>query len=218
MPYATINGHRIHYFDTHDAQPDRGNSSPPIFMIHGLGSSQNFYMSVISELNDYRCVALDSYGAARSKSNGEDLTLEGLGEDIVALMDQLNVPKAVVAGHSMGGPMALTIAASHPDRIAGVVGIGPVSPKHVKPEMFTTRINTVLKGEPTSQEHRTSLPVPANGHQTAWSPLPTPSRNLRRTRRAPLCSDRSSESSFSTRIPNHTRLIATSSATCVSRI
>lgn len=147
MPYANVNGHRIHYFDSHDAEPDRGTGRPPIFMIHGLGSSQNFYMSVISELKDYRCVALDSYGASRSKSNGEDLTLEDLGRDVVGLMDVLSVPKAVIAGHSMGGPMALWIAAAYPDRVAGVVGIGPVSPKHVKPEMFTSRINTVLNGK-----------------------------------------------------------------------
>lgn len=147
MPYSTVNGHRVHYFDTHDARPEQGNGKPAIFMIHGLGSSQNYYMSVISELQDYRCVALDSYGAARSKSNGEELTLENLGDDVVGLMDNLKIPKAVIAGHSMGGPMALYIAASYPDRVAGVVCIGPVSPKHVKPEMFTTRVNTVLKGE-----------------------------------------------------------------------
>lgn len=146
MPYATVNGHRIHYFDTHDGEPDRGSGKPPIVMIHGLGSSQNYWMSVISKLSDYRCIALDSYGAARSKSKGEELSLEGLGDDVLGLMDHLQIAKAVIAGHSMGGSMALTIAASHPDRVAGVVGVGPVSPAHVKPEMFTARINTVLKG------------------------------------------------------------------------
>lgn len=147
MPYATVNTHRIHYFDTHDAEPDRGNEKPPIFMIHGLGSSQNFYMSVISGLPEYRCVAIDSYGAARSRSKGEQLTLENLGDDVVGLMNHLKVPKAIVAGHSMGGPMALYIADRYPDRVAAVVAIGPVSPKHVKPEMFTARIETVLKGK-----------------------------------------------------------------------
>jgi len=151
MPYTSVNSHRLHYFDTHDVQPDRGNGKPPVVMIHGLGSSQNYYMSVISELEDYRCVALDSYGAARSKSGGGDVSVQRLGKDVLGLMDALHIPKAVIAGHSMGGPMAMELAASHPDRIAGVVAIGPVSPKHVKPEMFTSRIETVMKGERLAQ-------------------------------------------------------------------
>lgn len=150
MPFITANDHRIHYFDTKDAQPDRGQGKPPVIMIHGLGSSQNYYMAVIPEVAEYRCVALDTYGAARSKSNGESLTLEALAEDVVGVMDELDIAKAVIAGHSMGGTMACKIAAAHPDRVAGIVCIGPVNPKSVKPEFFTQRIDTVMKGEPYS--------------------------------------------------------------------
>jgi len=62
------------------------------------------------------------------------------------VMDSLNIAKAVVAGHSMGGPMACLVAAAHPDRVVGIVGIGPVNPTMVKPEMFKPRIETVMKG------------------------------------------------------------------------
>lgn len=146
MPYATVNNHRIHFTDTQQSEPERGNGKPPIVMIHGLGSSQNYYMAVIPCLPAYHCIALDSYGAARSKSNGESVTLAELGEDVVGLMDHLNIEKAVVAGHSMGGPMAYIIAATHPERVVGVVAIGPVNPTMVKPETFQTRIDTVNKG------------------------------------------------------------------------
>lgn len=115
-------------------------------MIHGLGSSQNYYMPVIPHLQEYRCIALDSYGAARSKSNGEQLGLEIMGEDVIGLMDELKIATAVIAGHSMGGPMVLTIAAAHPDRMVGAVAIGPMSPKHLNAETFKQRIATVMKG------------------------------------------------------------------------
>ena len=46
----------------------------------------------------------------------------------------------------MGGTMVFTIAASYPDRIAGVVAIGPVSPNHVNADTFKQRIETVMKG------------------------------------------------------------------------
>ena len=125
MPYATVNSHRIHYYDSKDVDSNQGGNRPPVIMIHGLGSSQNYYMPVVSELHEYRCIAMDTYGAARSKSNGENLTLEGLAEDVVGLMDELEIRKAVVAGHSMGGTMATVIAAAHRDRVAGIVCIGP---------------------------------------------------------------------------------------------
>ncbi|EMD00067.1 hypothetical protein BAUCODRAFT_64026 [Baudoinia panamericana UAMH 10762] len=143
MPYATINAHRINYYDTTDSEPNRGSGHAPILMIHGLGSSQNYYLPVIAYLPTYRCIALDTYGAARSKSQGETLTLEELADDVVGLMDHLSITKAVVAGHSMGGTMVCTIAAKHPDRPLGIVAIGPVNPASVKPEMFQSRIDTV---------------------------------------------------------------------------
>ena len=146
MPYATIKARQIHYFDSkvlHHATNDR----PAIFMIHGLGSSQNYWMPVISRLSSkFRCIALDSYGAGRSKSEGEQLGLDEMADDVVGLMEVLSIQKAVIAGHSMGGTMACIIASKHPGHVAGVVPVGPVNPGSVKPEMFTGRIETVLKG------------------------------------------------------------------------
>jgi len=146
MPYATIKDRQIHYFDSsvlHQAENDQF----PILMIHGLGSSQNYWMPVISQISPkFRCIALDSYGAGRSKSKGEKLTLDGLAEDAVGLLDSLGIQKFVVAGHSMGGTMTCIVASKHPDRVVGLVPVGPVNPGSVKPEMFSSRIETVLKG------------------------------------------------------------------------
>lgn len=146
MPHASVNGHQLHYFDSHAL--NQAPSSPlPIVMVHGLGSSQNYWMPVISQLaSTYRCIALDSYGAGRSKSNGEKVTLEGLAEDVIGLMDSLSIQKAIIAGHSMGGTITCIIASQHPERVAGIVPVGPVNPGSVKPEMFNSRIETALKG------------------------------------------------------------------------
>lgn len=146
MPHASVNGHQLHYFDSH-ALNQAPSSTLPIVMVHGLGSSQNYWMPVISQLaSTYRCIALDSYGAGRSKSNGEKVTLEGLAEDVIGLMDSLSIQKAIIAGHSMGGTITCIIASQHPERVAGIVPVGPVNPGSVKPEMFNSRIETTLKG------------------------------------------------------------------------
>jgi pimeloyl-ACP methyl ester carboxylesterase len=147
MPYATIKDRKIHYFDSsvlHQPQ----NEKIPILMIHGLGSSQNYWMPIISKISPrFRCIALDSYGAGRSKSNGEKVTLDGLAEDAVALLDSLKIEKAVVAGHSMGGTITCIIASRFADRVLGIVPVGPVNPGSVKAEVFSSRIETVLKSE-----------------------------------------------------------------------
>lgn len=146
MPYAKVNDHQLHYFDS-NVLHEIDNDKLPIIMIHGLGSSQNYWMPVISQIAPkFRCIALDSYGAGRSKSEGEKVTLEGLAEDAVALMDSLKIQKAVVAGHSMGGTITCIIASKYPDRVAGIVPVGPVNPGSVKAEVFSSRIETVLKG------------------------------------------------------------------------
>jgi pimeloyl-ACP methyl ester carboxylesterase len=144
MPYATIIDRKIHYFDSsilHQPQ----NEKIAILMIHGLGSSQNYWMPVISQISPrFRCIAVDSYGAGRSRSNGEKVTLDGLAEDVVALMDSLKIQKAMIAGHSMGGTMTCIIASKFPERVLGILPVGPVNPGSVKTEVFSSRIETVL--------------------------------------------------------------------------
>lgn len=147
MPFATVNQHTIQYVESGQLGFQVQEDKLPIVCVHGLGSSQNYYMPVVPYLEGHRVVALSTYGAAGSKSQGEKLSLVDMAEDVVGLMDHLNIPKAIVVGHSMGGPMVLTAAARHPDRFAGVVAIGPVNPSSVKPEVFQTRIETVLKGD-----------------------------------------------------------------------
>lgn len=109
-------------------------------------------MPIISQISPkFRCVALDSYGAGRSKSDGEKVTLDGLAEDVVALMDSLKIQNAVVAGHSMGGTMTCIIASKFPERVLGIVPVGPVNPGSVKPEVFSSRIETVLNSTLTQR-------------------------------------------------------------------
>lgn len=127
MPFATVNSHKIHYLEATELGYDVDSSKLPIILIHGLGSSENYYLPVLEQLAGHRVVVPTTYGAGQSKSRGEKLTLEELAADVLALMDLLKIEKAVIGGHSMGGPLALTVAAKSPERVAGVVAIGPVS-------------------------------------------------------------------------------------------
>lgn len=125
MPFTTTSSqHKIHYVDSKPSKDDQP-EKPTIVMIHGLGSSQNYWMPVVANLSGQRCIAIDSYGAGRSKSQGEQLSMEGLAADVVDVMSALGVEKAVIAGHSMGGTMACLIAAKYPERVLGILPVGP---------------------------------------------------------------------------------------------
>lgn len=52
----------------------------------------------------------------------------------------------MVVGHSLGGIIASYIAAEHPDRVKGVVLIGPVNPVPAMADVFSKRIEVLKKG------------------------------------------------------------------------
>lgn len=92
---------------------------------------------------DCRCVALDTTGAGRSPYTGIEQSVHTLAADIVDSMDSLQINKAVVVGHSMGGFTVPHLAATWPDRVSAVVLLGPVYPQKEVAPTFEKRIEAV---------------------------------------------------------------------------
>ena len=104
MPFTTVNGHTLHYTDL--PPTDDASAKLAIIFVHGLGSSQNYYYPVLPALTGkgFRCVVFDNYLAGRSFKEDEwkkdpDTSVAGIGKDVVALLDQLEIQKAVVVGY-----------------------------------------------------------------------------------------------------------------------
>ena len=102
MPFFDISGKKIHYANL---KPEGKDVLETFIFMQGLGSSQNYYYAVVERLraNGFRCIIFDNYGAGRSPYTGEQSSVQSLGDDIIGILDALNVPKAIVVGHSMGG-------------------------------------------------------------------------------------------------------------------
>lgn len=154
MPFTTINNHRIHYLEASDLGYSV-DTKLPIVLVHGLGSSENYYVPILEQLSGHRVVIPSTYGAGQSKSQGEKLTLEDLADDVIGLMNHLKIEKAVIGGHSMGGPLVLTVAARNADRVAGVVGIGPVSLLSLMPSNTETYLPILSIGQSCLDQART---------------------------------------------------------------
>lgn len=149
MPIATINSHKLHYTDFPPTASPPSSSAQTIILAHGLGSTQNFYFPVLPYLTAYRCIIFDNYGAARSPFTGQDTSIPSIAKDIVGLMEELKVDKAIIVGFSMCGMIPTYMAATHPDKVIAGICVGPVHPTEAAHGAFKSRIEAVTNGKLT---------------------------------------------------------------------
>jgi pimeloyl-ACP methyl ester carboxylesterase len=145
MPSTTINGRSLFY--TIDQNDDSPAKTTALF-VHGLGSSSCFYKPITPSLKPtFRCISLDTPGSGLSELGKSEQSISSISKDAIDLLDALKVQeKVVVIGHSMGGVVASYIAAEYPDRVKGVVLLGPVNPDPALADVFGKRIEVVKKG------------------------------------------------------------------------
>jgi pimeloyl-ACP methyl ester carboxylesterase len=98
----------------------RGNGAP-LVLIHGYPLDHNIWNEVASFLeNDFDLILPDLRGFGRSTTLTVPYTIKDMASDIAALLDRLGIEKAALAGHSMGGYVALAFAREYPGRVSGL--------------------------------------------------------------------------------------------------
>jgi sigma-B regulation protein RsbQ len=101
-----------------------GRGEPALVFIHGWSCDHSHWAEQVERFGAERqVIALDLAGHGQSGRNRRNWTIESLGEDVRAVVLALDVHRAVLVGHSLGGPVALEAAGRMPDRISAVVGI-----------------------------------------------------------------------------------------------
>ena len=94
----------------------------PVVWQHGLAANRRQPADVFPELQGIRRITLECRGHGDSELGDPDrLSIASFTEDVIAFMDHLGVQKAVVGGISMGGAIALRLAALHPERTCGLI-------------------------------------------------------------------------------------------------
>ena len=108
-----------------------GNSDPPLLLMHGLTRNSADFGPMIDLLGAgiRRMIVPDQRGRGLSEYDRDPSNYrpEVYVADMWALLDDLAIERAICVGTSMGGLMAMLMAAQHPDRVAGIVlnDIGP---------------------------------------------------------------------------------------------
>lgn len=117
-----VDGTRLHVFEK--------GSGPGILMIHGLGGQmRNFARSGVDDLaTDHRVVLVDRPGSGYSeRPKGASVSLAEQARTIASLIDQLELDRPLVVGHSLGGALALTLALDHPAKVGGLALVAPLT-------------------------------------------------------------------------------------------
>lgn len=120
--FVDIGGDRIHYVE-------QGNG-PPIVIVHGLsGQLLNFaYLSMAELARSHRVVLIDRPGAGYStRGPHSSAAIFAQAATVAQFIETMKLDKTLLVGHSLGGAVALAVGLNHPQSIAQLGLIAPLS-------------------------------------------------------------------------------------------
>jgi pimeloyl-ACP methyl ester carboxylesterase len=149
MPYAHTNGINL-YYELH------GNGQP-LVLIPGLGYDGWMWHRMIPGLAEhFQVISIDNRGSGQSDKPAGPYTASLLAADVVGLLDDFDLSKAHVMGHSMGGFVAQALAVDYPDRldrlILSATNFG--GPRHIPIAPEAMAVLTDLSGDPLERLRR----------------------------------------------------------------
>jgi lipase len=134
------------------AGPPPSEAGAVVLAIHGVASSHVIWRSVARELTragDVCVLAPDLRGRGRSVELPGPFGMAAHAADLLAVLDDAEVERAVIAGHSLGAYVAAGFASRHPDRAAAVVlldgGLAiPAYPEEIAGELIEAMVDSAL--------------------------------------------------------------------------
>jgi pyruvate dehydrogenase E2 component (dihydrolipoamide acetyltransferase) len=110
-----VAGRLLRYFDL-------GEGGTPLVLVHGFGGDlNNWLFNQPSLAAGRRVIALDLPGHGESAKTLHSGDLDELSHSVLALLDHLDIARVHLAGHSMGGAVALSLARLAPQRVASLI-------------------------------------------------------------------------------------------------
>jgi pimeloyl-ACP methyl ester carboxylesterase len=115
LVFATRDGGESHLIEMGEG--------PALVLLHGANLAAEVWSYQLRDLSSaHRVIALDLRGHGRSSAGGDDVTISAMAADVAEVLERLELERAVLAGHSMGGMVSLRLARSHPELVGTRVG------------------------------------------------------------------------------------------------
>ncbi|WP_326595436.1 alpha/beta fold hydrolase [Streptomyces sp. NBC_01803] len=119
--HAVVGGVRLHYVEA--------GTGDPLVLLHGWPQHWFVWRALIGPLaREFRVICPDLRGFGWSEGTPDGYDLKSLGQDIVGLLDALDIPRARLVGHDVGGAAGFRACLDHPDRFERFVALATVPP------------------------------------------------------------------------------------------
>ncbi|HEX8117533.1 MAG TPA: alpha/beta fold hydrolase [Pyrinomonadaceae bacterium] len=103
------------------AYDDTGGGGAALVLLHGFPFDRSMWRGQAEALGrEFRVIAPDLRGLGETTSDG-DVTIEGMADDVAALLDELHLESVVLGGLSMGGYVAFEFFRRFPERVRALV-------------------------------------------------------------------------------------------------
>jgi pimeloyl-ACP methyl ester carboxylesterase len=112
--YAEVNGVNL-YYETH------GSGQPLILLHGGLGAGEMFAPILPTLAERHQVITVDLQGHGRTADIDRPLDMWFMADDVAALVDHLGLDRPDVVGYSLGGGVALRVAARYPAKVGRLV-------------------------------------------------------------------------------------------------
>lgn len=111
--YAEVNGIRLYYSKL-------GHGSPVVLLHGGLGNADYWGLQAKALAARHTVISVDSRGHGRSTRDARPYGYDLMADDVIALLDQLKIPRADFVGWSDGAILGLDLAMRYPQRVSKV--------------------------------------------------------------------------------------------------
>ena len=136
---------RMAYMDVAPAQPN----GRVVVLLHGRNFPSSYWAPVIKTLNEagYRVVVPDQIGFGKSSKPSGELHFDTLARNTIALLDHLQITKADIVAHSMGGMLGVRIARAYPERVHHLLLAAPIGLEDYRLYVPPTPTEKILENE-----------------------------------------------------------------------
>jgi 3-oxoadipate enol-lactonase len=158
MPFAQVNGIRMHY--------ERAGSGPPLLFISGTGGDLRVKPNVFDDplAKPFDLLAYDQRGLGQTEKPDAAYSMAQYADDAAALLDHVGWQEALVIGVSFGGMVAQELVLRHPRRVKRLV-LACTSPGGAGGASFPFHEIDHLKGEARA---RHLIPISDTRRDAAW--------------------------------------------------
>ncbi|MGD0077550.1 MAG: alpha/beta hydrolase [Sedimentisphaerales bacterium] len=143
----SFDGERIAYHTTGQKSAGKMPATRDITLlfVHGWCCNSGYWREQVPVFEKkYKVVTVDLAGHGNSGHNRKIYSVDSYGQDVKAVMEDLDAKKVIVIGHSMGGEIAVEAARLEPNRVIGIIGADSLH--NVEEEINETDVKKMSEG------------------------------------------------------------------------